>query len=512
MKSPKEIFGGLFFDLHLSKIWSDGKFISDAIPKISPKIILKNYEEEKSKPHFDLKAFFETHFWAAPQASTNFKSDLNKPIKAHIESLWKVLQRKADTAIEGSSLIPLPHPYIVPGGRFNEIYYWDSYFTMLGLAESKRFDLIESMLDNFAYLIDEIGFIPNGNRTYFLSRSQPPFFALMVDLLQKEKGDQILLKYLPQLKREYDFWMDGANFITKEKATTWFKQTHFGGQTNPVYKRVVLTPSGEVFNRYYDRDHTPRQEMYATDIDDVTEMIAPHEHFYLNIRSACESGWDFSSRWFADGKNIHSIYTSNILPVDLNCLLYCLELKLEEGFNKKNKKALADTFHKKSIARKKWIQTNCWDENAGFFFDYHWGWNRRTEALTLAGAFPLFCKIATKEQAQKCAAVLENKFLKAGGLVTTLSNSGQQWDAPNGWAPLQWVGIQGLRNYGFEDLAKEISNRWTKLNKDVYRRTGKMLEKYNVEDLSLLSGGGEYPVQDGFGWTNGVYLRLNANS
>jgi len=273
---------------------------------------------------------------------------------------------------------------------------------------------------------------------------------------------------------------------------------------------VVLSPSGTVVNRYYDNSHSPREEMYATDLEDVKDVSPPHALFFMNIRSACESGWDFSSRWFADGQNIQSIETSNILPVDLNALMYHLECKLKEAFQKSKRLALSKIFYIKAEKRKHWILSNCWDEEQGFFFDHHWLNNKTREALTLAGMFPLFCKIANKEQAVKCAAVLESKFLKAGGLVTTLTNSGQQWDAPNGWAPLQWIGIQGLRNYDMEALADEVVARWTKLNKDVYERTGKLLEKYNVEDLSLLSGGGEYPVQDGFGWTNGVYLGVRS--
>ena len=128
--------------------------------------------------------------------------------------------------------------------------------------------------------------------------------------------------------------------------------------------------------------------------------------------------------------------------------------------------------------------------------------------LPLAACFPLFFRIASEEQAQAVASTISNKFLKAGGLVTTLETTGEQWDAPNGWAPLQWMAIVGLENYGHEQLAKEIAHRWMKLNADVFRRTGKLMEKYNVVNTDLDAGGGEYAGQDGFGWTNGVFLAL----
>ena len=149
-----------------------------------------------------------------------------------------------------------------------------------------------------------------------------------------------------------------------------------------------------------------------------------------------------------------------------------------------------------------------WNEEAGFYSDYNFYKQKPTEVLSLAGVYPLFFEISDEARAAKMATTVERLFLKPGGVVSTPFNTGQQWDAPNGWAPLQWITIKGLKNYGFDSLASRITNRWLHLNEEVYKRTFKMLEKYNVEDLSKESGGGEYPTQDGFGWTNGVYLKL----
>ena len=177
-------------------------------PSFELSFIQKSYEEQKHEPGFDLSTFVHEHFILPKTYSTKYVSVTGRPIVEHIEMLWDELTRQPE---EGeTSLIPLPHPYIVPGGRFREIYYWDSYFTMLGLQVSKRIDMIQNMVDNFSYLIDHIGYIPNGNRTYYIGRSQPPFYACMVNLLSEEKGENILIDYLPQLEKEYNFWMKGS--------------------------------------------------------------------------------------------------------------------------------------------------------------------------------------------------------------------------------------------------------------------------------------------------------------
>src|SRR5690606_11340430 len=185
--SPDKRFSELFEKVQLSEIFSDSKTFVDSTPKTAAETILQKYRAERERADFDLQAFVTENFYLPPSISSDFKSDPSKNAAAHIESLWPILTREPDSVSDGS-LIPLPHAYVVPGGRFREIYYWDSYFTMLGLQESNRWDLIENMVDNFSHLIDTMGFIPNGNRTYYQTRSQPPFYALMVKLLAEKKG------------------------------------------------------------------------------------------------------------------------------------------------------------------------------------------------------------------------------------------------------------------------------------------------------------------------------------
>ena len=492
IKTPEDIYGDLFRDMHKSGLWEDGKQIADLIPRKKPKKILKGYANYKDKADFDLKGFVETNFEYTSARNSDFKSDTSKNVEDHIESLWPYLLREADKPIKGSSLIPLPYPYIVPGGRFQEIYYWDSYFTMLGLVASGRLDIVESMVANFAHLIQTIGHIPNGNRTYYSGRSQPPFFACMVELLVKHKGKKELKKYLPALLQEYKFWMKGRKKL---------------GNGNLVFKHVIGVKDGYL-NRYWDDFRDPRAEMYSDDVELREHSGRDAKELYGDIRSACESGWDFSSRWFADPQKLETIQTTQILPVDLNCLLYHLERMIAKALNADKQKKKAKKFRAKAKVRKQLIQNYFWDEALGIFTDYNFVEGKSTGTITAACAFPLFFSLASREHAAQIANIIDKDLVKDGGLVTTNVNSGQQWDAPNGWAPLQWIAIQGLRNYGYGELANTIKERWIALNTKVYKQTGKLLEKYDVMDLSKRSGGGEYPVQDGFGWTNGVLLAL----
>jgi alpha,alpha-trehalase len=492
--APDLRFGPLFEAVQLAGVFPDSKTFVDCTPRRNPAAIMHAYAAEKDSAGFSLARFVRRHFDLPPDFASGFRAEAGRSIEQHIEALWPVLSRQPSRQTDsGGSLIELPFPYIVPGGRFGEIYYWDSYFTMLGLQAAGRLDMVEHMVDNFTFLIDRFGFIPNGNRTYFLSRSQPPFYALMVALLLKEKGAELQELYLAYLEDEYAFWMRGSKQASRDR--------------QPV-RRVVPLPDGSLLNRYWDDAPKPRQESYKEDVELAEQAGREPEGLFRDVRAACESGWDFSARWFRDGGGLAAIRTTELLPVDLNALLYFLESFIAKGYHELKDTPKSSYYHLQAGRRKAALLKYCWDAASGYFLDYDFVRQERTGIPSLATVFPLFFNMATHEQASSVAHKLERHFLKAGGLVSTLLYSGQQWDAPNGWAPLQWMAIRGLRNYGFAELAEEIKRRWIALNLRVYENTGKMVEKYNVEDMSLLAGGGEYPVQDGFGWSNGVLLRL----
>jgi alpha,alpha-trehalase len=490
---PKEIFdlGELFEEVQLNAILDDGKTFVDCIPLFSLLEIQTKYELSKNEPSFDLRKFVFDNFSLPPSFGSDYKSDLSKSVSENIRNLWPMLTR--DSSSEFSSLINLPNRYIVPGGRFREIYYWDSYFTMLGLKEDGRVDLIEDMVSNFAYLINTVGHIPNGNRQYYISRSQPPFFALMVQLLAETKEDEgIYIQYQNELEKEYAFWMDGAEELKKGASL----------------KRVACMPDGSILNRYFDSRSKPREESYAEDVHIGKSSITSVESVYTNLRAGAESGWDFSSRWFADIHSISSIETTNVIPVDLNCLIYLLEQTIAKAATLSGDAMKASEFIELSANRRMAILEYCWNNQIHYFCDYHFQEKQTLSKITAAGLYPLFVSISNQHQANAVANAVEANLLKPGGLVTTPIYSGQQWDAPNGWAPLQWIAFAGLKKYDLHHLANEIGTRWITLNEKVFAETGKLMEKYNVEDLSKLAGGGEYEGQDGFGWTNGVYLAL----
>jgi alpha,alpha-trehalase len=488
--TPDKLWGDLFKDVQLKKAMGDNKTFVDMVPQYKPDVILKKYTVLKKKDSASLQAFVLANFYLPSTPTVNVTEDLS--LNQHLTELWNTLTRKADTMRKYSSLLPLPDSYIVPGGRFREIYYWDSYFTMQGLAVSNRYDLIEDMLDNFKFLIDKYGHIPNGNRNYYLSRSQPPFFALMVELLHQKKGDAVYKKYLAAMEKEYAFWMDGANKLKGSVAN----------------RRVVKMPDGSVLNRYYDDNNAPRQESYAQDVTTSKEYKNKDRNAFVNLRAGAESGWDFSSRWFEDTLHLNTIETTDIVPVDLNSLLYKYENILSHAAKAAGQETKSNSFHQKGEKRKAALLKYCWNNDLQYFFDYDFKQKQTTNKWSLAGAMPLFSDAATDAQAAAVKKTIQEKFLKDGGVVTTIYNTGQQWDAPNGWAPLQFITVKGLINYGHHDLAKTIGERWMEVNEKVFKSTGKMLEKYNVEDTSLESGGGEYPTQDGFGWSNGVYLKF----
>jgi len=495
---PAHAIGPLFSDVQLAGIFPDSKEFVDARPKAEPRIIEARYDSARRTPGFVLRAFVEQNFVLPQAAGDGYHTVASQSMVQHINTLWPVLTRSADSADSRSSLIPLPSPYIVPGGRFREVYYWDSYFTMLGLVQSGRTDLVKNMLDNFAHLILTIGHIPNGNRTYYLSRSQPPYFAAMVGLYARATDTAQALRYLDAMETEYAFWMDGADTLAPGHA----------------FRRVVRLSDSVVLNRYWDDSDEPRPESYRPDVElGQTLPESLRAKFYRNARATAESGWDFSSRWMRNPKDLRTLETTDLIPVDLNSLLYNTERTIAAFAFVRNRggdDTLFRRFKQRADTRRRAILA-MYDAKSGFFFDRRW----RTGALvtdrpSLAAAEPLYFGIATDDQGRRVAARLERDFLKPGGFVTTNFASGQQWDGPNGWPPLVWLTIEGVRRYGRADLADKAAGRWLVLLDRTYRATGRMMEKYDVVNTARKAGGGEYPTQDGFGWTNGVALALCA--
>lgn len=480
--SPADLYGDLFVAVQERRIFDDSKTFTDAAPRKAPASIMADYRAKPPKDDAALKAFVLRHF-QVPGVNDSARTSL----RDHVRALWPHLVRQPTPVAPGESRIALPGPYVVPGGRFREIYYWDSYFTMLGLAADGEDELVESMLDDFTSLIERFGHVPNGTRTYYLSRSQPPFFGLMLDI-SKNPDKAVQARRLKMLRTEYDFWMTGADCARRER----------------VCLRVVRMPDGNLLNRYWDDRDSPRDEAFAEDRATArTASSRQPGQVYRHLRAAAESGWDFSSRWLADGRTLATIRTTDIVPVDLNALLWAVEKRIADGCERAGDNACTRSFTRLAARRKAAVDRFLWQPGKGHYADWLIEEREPTTTLSAATLYPLFVGMASTSQALAVAGITRAQLLASGGLRTTQKRTGQQWDAPNGWAPLQWIAITGLDRNGHEGLARTIASRWIATVARTYGETGKMLEKYDVEER-LPGGGGEYELQDGFGWTNGV--------
>ncbi len=272
--------------------------------------------------------------------------------------------------------------------------------------------------------------------------------------------------------------------------------------------------NGAILNRYWDDIPEPRPESFREDFT-VAQTVpeARREALYRNLRAGAESGWDYSSRWMRDPKDLRTLEVVELAPVDLNSLLYNAErtiAALRRYRARDGDAAMANRYDSLALARRNALVAAAYDTADGWFYDVRWRSGERVrDRPTLAAATLLYFGLATPEQGRVASARLARDFLSPGGFVTTRVASGQQWDAPNGWPPLEWLAIEGARCYGRTNVADCARARWLALGRRVYRATGKMTEKYNVVDSTRAGGGGEYPNQDGFGWTNGVALALS---
>ncbi|KXB43984.1 alpha,alpha-trehalase [Bacteroidales bacterium KA00344] len=497
--SPTQLYGRLLTEVMdidslfgQNKLFVESKTFVDVVPQRNINDILADWCRHNGN---DIEGFLKSNF-VIPEPYERKSMERHKDIHTYIKDMWKFLTRPTDS-IEHGTRIMMKHPYFVPGGRFREMYYWDSYFSMIGMLCDNEHELVMNLIENFADCIHQLGFIPNGMRTYYLGRSQPPFFSYIVSDAARYYGDSIIVRYLPELVNEHRFWMLGSDSLSVSCTSCL---------------HTVMMPDGEILNRYYDKFDTPREEAWRNDLDTERKLKATHpdinsSRLFRDLRAAAESGFDFSSRWMTDGRNLYTARTTDIVPVDLNSLMCHLESTIAKGYSLKGERKIAAQWTEKAKARAKAIRKYFWSSKENWYCDYVLSAKTFSPYLSLAGMYPLYESLATKGQAKAAEKTFTKTFLKPGGALTTPYETGEQWDAPNGWAPLEWISYQGLQNYNLNTTATKLRDRWMATCWKMFEKTGTLKEKYNVMTQDDTSGG-EYVNQTGFGWTNGVFRAM----
>ncbi|XP_068570050.1 trehalase [Cebidichthys violaceus] len=510
--------GPILHQVQNAKLFDDDKYFVDMKLREAPDVVLsafRNLSNESpnitvppAKLQEFLSAYFEepgTEFesWTPPDWHDKPKflegiadQDLrNWAEKIHF--LWKSLGRKICAGVKDHpelySHIYTPHPVVVPGGRFRELYYWDSYWVINGLLLSEMTDTAHGMIQNFLYLVNRYGFVPNGGRIYYERRSQPPFLTLMVEsYYQATKDKEFLRAALPALEQEYRFWMHNRSVTVK------------------------VNGAEHLLNRYHVQVGLPRPESYTDDLELAEGLTdAYKEQLWMDLKAGAESGWDFTSRWYMSGNgSLGETSTSQVLPTDLNALL-CLNERTLASFHRILGDGDSAALYDQNAARRlEAIESVLWDAERGAWFDFNLMTHSKHFEFYPSNLAPVWAQCYSRpEMGEKAVQYLkESGALQfPNGVPTSLRESGQQWDYPNAWPPLQHMLIDGLSKLPSEDakqLAFDLAQRWIKTNWLAYMKYDAMFEKYDVNGDGKPGGGGEYEVQLGFGWTNGVALQL----
>ncbi|XP_007523666.2 trehalase [Erinaceus europaeus] len=510
--------GELLHHIQMAKLYPDDKEFVDMPMSRAPEQVLQSFNElanthDYNIPRERLLDFVKTNFqpkgqeleawnpadWKdSPHILQNILDPKLRAWAGQMHQLWKNLGKKIKPEVgakpERFSLIYSKHPFIVPGGRFVEFYYWDSYWIVEGLLLSEMSETVKGMLQNFLDLVQTYGHIPNGARVYYLQRSQPPLLSLMMNSYLTHTQDMAFLRNnIETLAMELDFWAKNRS--------------------------VSVSSGGEnyVLNRYSVPYGGPRPESYSKDVE-LANMVPEEqrEMLWAELKAGAESGWDFSSRWFLGGKNpnsLSSIRTSKLVPVDLNAFLCQAEGLMSDFYSRLGNEAQAAKYRALRAQRMAAMQAILWDEKKGAWFDYDLEKKEKNPEFYPTNLTPLWASCFSDETvADKALKYLEDSQILTYkfGIPSSLRNTGQQWDFPNAWAPLQDLVIRGLAKSPSpqtQEVAFQLAQNWIQTNYEVYSRTSAMYEKYDITN-GQPGGGGEYEVQDGFGWTNGVVMML----
>ncbi|CAH1979394.1 unnamed protein product [Acanthoscelides obtectus] len=514
----------------MARIYEDSKTFVDMKMKRPPNETLQSFDEfmtqyQQKPSREDVREFVKKHFEEAgmefeewdPKDWTpdpKFVDDIQdvelKKWGKELNEIWKILGRKMKDEVKERqnlySIIWVPNPVIVPGGRFREFYYWDSYWIVQGLLLSEMHETVRGMLENFLYIVDTYGHIPNGGRVYYLARSQPPLLLPMVKLYYDTTKDlDFVRRNIHIMEKEFNYWMNNHTTIVQKDR-----------------KNYTLAIYG-------DKSYGPRPESYSEDVESaaIFKEADKKEAFYSELKAGAESGWDFSSRWFvANGTNkgernsgnLTDIKTRSIVPVDLNAMVYWNAVILSEFHALLHNYDKAENYSKIANQWMEAVEAVLWHQDIGSWLDYDLYNSVPRNYFYPTNISPLWTHCYNQTQKEKIVrAVLkylqDKNVLYPGGIPSTHEHTGEQWDYPNAWPPLQHLMIIGLNNTGDDHavrLAFEIAEKWVRSNYKAFKETAAMYEKYDATVPGGHGGGGEYELQLGFGWTNGVIMDLLA--
>ncbi len=458
-------------------------------------------------------------------AASDKLKELEARCKVKVMPLPKRITRAGEldsSAITQHGLLYLEHPYVVPGGMFNEMYGWDSYFIVRGLVLARRVELARGMVENFFFEIEHYGAVLNANRTYYLTRSQPPFLSSMVMAVYDAKGadKEWLARAYDYIQRDHAMWTTAPHLAGDTGLSRYFDRgsgpvPEENETRNQYYHeligRMIEKPElrGESLVAIGEKDERPTKDAYSIRVCNEADegcnkvaRVAFTADFYLGDRAMRESGFDISFRFAPYGARTH-----HFAPVCLNSLIYKTEKDLEQIATILGKTADAEKWRRAAAERQRAMQQYLWDERRGMFFDYDFDRKQRSTYEFATTFHPLWAGMAAKSQAASLARNL-GVFERAGGLMTSPYKTGVQWDAPYGWAPLQMMPIEGLARYGYKGEADRLARKFMGTIAENFRRDGTIREKYNMETRSsetqITAGYQENVI--GFGWTNAAFL------
>ena len=472
-------------------------------------------------------------------------SALSEKCNVKVVSLPRRIEKLGDVRPEelpAAGLLYLPNPYVVPGGRFNEMYGWDSYFILLGLEADHHEALAKGMVDNFLFEIEHYGVVLNANRTYYLTRSQPPFLTSMIRAVYENPAS---FAATPAGRTEARVWLEHAYTLAEKDHSTWTRPEHKAGVTGlaryfdygtgPVpemaddstyYSDVIrwleahpkAASGGEAGAPYLvkgvespNEAESARLRLTSCDVKVSVVCIRAFadgyrlsKDFYLGDRAMRESGFDPGFRFGPfDGSTHH------YAPVCLNSLLYRYERDLEHIALLLGKGTEAARWGKRAQTLNAAIHRYLWKPQQGVFADYDFEKHKSSDYAYISSLYPLWAGVASREEAKKVVAKL-NLFERPGGLSMSNTDSGMQWDEPFGWAPTNWMGVAGLDAAGFRDDARRLAAKWDATVDQGFANDSTIREKYNVVsgNANVQVSAGYKTNVIGFGWTNAVYLKM----